>query len=432
MNKTYLCIAITALCTAASAEDSSHYMLSIEDLFSMADHANKIIRANNTAIEASQKAALAAKSAALPSIDASWQAGYIGNGMITDRNFTNRIAVQMPHLANNFSIEASQVIFAGGAINNAIKVADLQEQMAFLAAQQNKKQIRFLIAANYLELCRLKNQLKVLNSNIIQTQNALQTIYAKVKAGTALNSDALRYELQLENLYFAKKQLENSILLTNSQLISAAGLPKDAVIEPDSTISTTSRYIIASQYSNEDAMEVKIAANAENIAAYEQKIVRSEYFPSVVIFAGGYLNSPIMTEIPVLNNNFMYWAAGVSIKYSIGSLYKSRDKNSAAELSKRRAGEKKEAAMEHSLLQIEEARVHYEESFVLLGTKEKSMELARANYDIIYKRYENDLALIIDLLDASAQKLDAELQTINARINIAYNFYKLKFAAGDI
>lgn len=47
-------------------------------------------------------------------------------------------------------------------------------------------------------------------------------------------------------------------------------------------------------------------------------------------------------------------------------------------------------------------------------------------------RYENDLALITDLLDAASQKLDTELQEINAKINIIYHYYKLQYISGTL
>jgi len=42
------------------------------------------------------------------------------------------------------------------------------------------------------------------------------------------------------------------------------------------------------------------------------------------------------------------------------------------------------------------------------------------------------MALITDMLDASNSKLEAELQLVNARINIVFNFYKLLYISGTI
>jgi outer membrane protein TolC len=63
-------------------------------------------------------------------------------------------------------------------------------------------------------------------------------------------------------------------------------------------------------------------------------------------------------------------------------------------------------------------------------TLKKSVELAHENYDIVSTRYSNDMALVTDLLDAATQRLDAELQLVNARINVLFNYYKLCETAG--
>ena len=45
---------------------------------------------------------------------------------------------------------------------------------------------------------------------------------------------------------------------------------------------------------------------------------------------------------------------------------------------------------------------------------------------------KNQLALITDMLDASNIRLNAELQEVDARINIIYAYYKLNFIAGAL
>lgn len=60
------------------------------------------------------------------------------------------------------------------------------------------------------------------------------------------------------------------------------------------------------------------------------------------------------------------------------------------------------------------------------------MELARQNYQVVNNRYLNQLALITDMIDATNMKLDAELGEVDARINIAYAYYKMKYIAGQL
>ena len=56
-------------------------------------------------------------------------------------------------------------------------------------------------------------------------------------------------------------------------------------------------------------------------------------------------------------------------------------------------------------------------------------EFALAQLELLFS---NQLALITDMIDASNIKLNAELQEVNARINIAYTYYNVRYAAGNI
>lgn len=47
-------------------------------------------------------------------------------------------------------------------------------------------------------------------------------------------------------------------------------------------------------------------------------------------------------------------------------------------------------------------------------------------------RYNNDLVLVTDLADADILKLSAEIQLVNAQINIIYSYCRLLYAAGTL
>ena len=67
-----------------------------------------------------------------------------------------------------------------------------------------------------------------------------------------------------------------------------------------------------------------------------------------------------------------------------------------------------------------------------LETQQKSVELARQNYEVVNSRYLNQMALVTDMVDASNLRLNAELKEVDARINIVYAYYRMKYVAGDI
>jgi outer membrane protein TolC len=53
------------------------------------------------------------------------------------------------------------------------------------------------------------------------------------------------------------------------------------------------------------------------------------------------------------------------------------------------------------------------------------VELASKNYNVTLSRYNNGLATITDMLDASNTKLNAEILLVDSKINLLYNYLKI-------
>ena len=148
--------------------------MTIEEMFELADANSRGIRMFRLAEEEAGQAVKVARNAQLPSIDVSVSASYLGDAWLADRDFTNGENAAMPHFGNNFAIEASQVIYAGGAITSRIAIAKLQQQLAELDKEKNRQDIRFLLVGNYLEMYKLQNQAEVYRKNIEQTRKLVE------------------------------------------------------------------------------------------------------------------------------------------------------------------------------------------------------------------------------------------------------------------
>ena len=81
---------------------------------------------------------------------------------------------------------------------------------------------------------------------------------------------------------------------------------------------------------------------------------------------------------------------------------------------------------------VHAAYVNLQTARTQLQTCEKSVQLATENYDVVSNRYKNGLAIVTDLTDAANMKLDAQLALVNARINVAFSFYNLKYVTASL
>lgn len=283
---------------------------------------------------------------------------------------------------------------------------------------------------------KLKNQAEVYRRNIEQTRKLLSDITAKQVQGLALKNDITRYELQLKSLELALTQIQNGILITNDQLVTVLGLPQETIIDVDTCLLDRLPELSGELYWQESALTLspdlqQMKLNIKQ-SRYNEKIIKSERLPSLALIAGEHFDGPITIEVPPINKNLNYWYVGIGLKYDIASLYKSGKKARQARLSTQKAVEKDLLLQENTRTSIKEDYIHFREAFTVYDTQEKSLELAEQNYKVVNNRYLNDLALITDMLDASNSKLSAELQVVNARINILFNYYKLKKVSGNL
>lgn len=163
-----------------------------------------------------------------------------------------------------------------------------------------------------------------------------------------------------------------------------------------------------------------------------ESIAKAQRLPSVGIQAGWSLDGPILSEVPPINRNISYWYVSLGVKYSISSLYKAKKSIALAKATTFKAQNELKSAAEDIEMNVNADYIRYNEALEELKSRTKGVELAMRNYSTVSTRYNNDIALITDLLDAAASRLDAEQQLVNARINIIYMYYKLLFTSGII
>lgn len=425
-----LCFAV--LCgRCVYAQQPMERVLGIEEMFRLADANSKSIQTYDIGKEAADQALKAAKARRLPDVDVSLSFSYLGDGRLWDRDFSNGMNIPMPHFGNNFALEAQQVIYAGGAINSSIALAELEQQMAGLDWQKNRQEIRFLLAGYYLNLYKLDNQVRVLQKNLYLTGQVIRNMEARRAQGTALKNDITRYELQQETLKLQLAQVQDARKIMNHRLVTTLHLPAGTKIIPDTTLLDADVRTLAEQDWQQMAAQgnagLRQAELAVRMSEQHVKLERSERLPKVALVAAEHLDGPITIEVPVLDNNFNYWYVGVGVKYSLSSLFKNNRKLKQARLNVRRAREEYELAQEQVENAVQAGYVDFLTSFTDLRTQEKSVELADENYNVTSNRYKNELALLTDMLDASNMKLSADLGLVNARINVVYNYYKMKY-----
>ena len=435
---TVICFVAVRVYPASTGYGSSSLKqeLTLRQIFDLADINSKSIRLKKLAIDEATQGINVAKSDKLPSVNAEMSLSYIGDGVMTDRNFSNALHADMPHFGNSFVLKASQTIYSGGAMSRRIDNARLLKRKAEAEYVINRQDIRFILVGYFLDLYQLHNQKTVYEKNIGQTEHLLKDIKASYRQGTALRSDITRYELQLQNLELELTALNNHIDILSHKLATIIGLESDIMIKPDTTgmAGLTTEFKSETMWNEHigNAPDVVLADIRVSQEKNSLQLIRSTLRPHVNVFAATDFTGPILIEVPPLNNNFGYWHAGVGISYNIDALYKSKKKIRQAHSAILRQEESRLLKEEETENNIHEAYVKMNEARVRLRTQRKSVQLARENFNIVRQRYINGLSLITDMLDASNTLLDMEIRLENYKADILYRYYQLEKLTGRL
>lgn len=407
--------------------------LTLTDVFTRIENENQTMSMLRTAQEAAEEGIKSAKNSRYPEINAELNVSYIGDSFLTDRNFSNYTKAPSPHFGNGFTLEAQQVVYAGGAVNAAVKMAEHEGHMSEAVISKSRQGLRLMAAGEYLDLFRTDNSIKVYKENIALTTKLIEEINARREQGLALAADVTRYELRLEMLKLDLVRLQNTRESMNYRLVNSLGLPEGTVISStlgdDEDMRDRSRQNWQ-EIAADASPEMKVSGIKADMALTRQKLVRSERLPKIAVVAYENFNGPITFEIPPIDKNLNIWYVGLGIRYNFSSLYKSGHKLKQAALEVRQTEQTKNVTEENLRNDVQKAYADYMQSYVELETRGKSLQLADENYERIHDRYMEQLVLVTDMLDAFNMKLDAELGVSAANAEIQYRLCCLRYAAG--
>ena len=410
--------------------------MTVNELFELVESNSKTLQSQKISVEFAQKGIEVARTARLPEVNASAALSLNGDVLVTDRDFTHWEGYGAPRWGNSLAVEAQQVVYAGGAIDAGIRLAELQAEQATVGVSQSREQQRFLALGQYLDIFKMRNREQVIVKNIDLTQRLITDIQAKYEQGMALKNDVTRYELQLETLCLQLKKLQDQRTILNHQLVNQLGLPDGTVIVPDEGIINQSYSDYGEAMWQDQALAespmMRQVALSRQMADQELRIARSDKLPKIALVVADNFSGPFTQDIPPINKNINYWYLGVGVKYSLSSLFKSGKKIDQTLVRTRQAEQAREVVAEQLNNQVQQAYTYYQQAYVELETQRKSVELALQNYQVINDRYLSQLALVTDMIDASNVKLNAELNEVDARVGIAWAYYRLKYVAGTL
>lgn len=417
----------------SSAQQSAR-LLSVDELFRLGTENSIRLKSTQLQEVIYSDREKSAHTDRLPDIQIGVSAGVIGQPVIFQRGLSHPSRPETPNWSQNYNINLTQPLYQGGKIQGKIRQAELNRQIATLAATDDEAEIKLMLLQQYMTLFGYYKQRNVLARNIEESERRLKDIRRMKEEGIVTRNDEIRSELQLTNDRLAYQEAENSIAITSQQLDILLGLDELQLIMPDTTLLYTAVSLsdydsyVELAYNNYPGMQ--IARHQTLLAENNIRLTRANYLPTLALHAGNTLARPLSSTLADLYNN--NWNIGLSLSYNLSSLYQNRHRMHEARQTVQLQKYAQDLLMQDIRIRIRTAYTRHREALNRVEALKLSISQAEENYRIVQNRYLNQLSILTDLLDASSVRLDAELQLTVARTQSIYTYYELQRACGQL
>jgi outer membrane protein len=215
-------------------------------------------------------------------------------------------------LANNYAVSSGVTIYNGDAINNNIKLSNLQIQSANQAVVENELDITLLIVQDYLNILLAKENVVYVEDLVKSTTAQVEQGKKEFEVGTIARNAYIELEAQLAADKYTLVTAQNAVRQNKLSLKQLLQLPlRDTfdVITPDTVIASQAVPNLDSveAYALQNRPEVKLGQLGIDIARYDLAIAKAGYLPLLTASATlstGFSNNGQNSYVQQLDDNF--------------------------------------------------------------------------------------------------------------------------------
>ncbi len=422
------------LFASTSQAQSDTLFLTVDRLFEWGLQQSLQLQADALHETVTQERAKDARAQQWPDLDVGLRGGFVGQPVVFRRGLSDAYRPDAPDWSQNYALDFSQPIYQGGKLRYVVRKADLEHTLSTMQTATDKADLKLTLLDEYMQLFSLYRQQQVLTRNIEESQRRLQDIRRMKEEGLITTNDVLRSEMQLTDDELSLQEAENGIVLASQRLDIRLGLNETLLIRPDTTLLylpvTLAPYEQYVEEAYRDDPFMRQLRMQTDLAINDVSLARSTMRPNISLYASNTLARPISRTLEDMYNN--NWNVGVSLSMPLFSFYKSHHKVKTSQLAVTLSQNTEEQEKQRIRLRVRTAYLRHQEARHQVEALQLSAQQAQENYRIMQNRYMNQVAILTDLLDANAVRLEVELQLTAARTRVIYTYYELLRACGRL
>jgi len=231
----------------------------------------------------------------------------------------------------SLSVQATQIVFAGGRVVSQIRSADFQRDASYYAFRNTIDQIIATVKQQFYQILLNRALVGVQQESVKLLQSQLQDQQNRFEAGTVPRFNVLQAQVALSNQYPILITAQNNYRVSQLQLAKTLGLdfdpnrgdspPLEAMGElryqPRSIPLARAIELAKERRPFLKQQKANMLSNAEQV-----RVARAGYFPQLSVTAGeDFRSSPISENIDAVRSGYVFGGTGTWAIWDWGATY---------------------------------------------------------------------------------------------------------------
>ena len=337
----------------------------------------------------------------------------------------------------DFTLGASIPLYSGGKLKFGEKVARINTAIEELNVKKTAREVRMEIITAYMQISHLLSQQNLYKAKMKEDSVVIKQVRSLSKNGLVTDNEILRTELQLSNHRMTLITINNDIDIVEHQLATILAMPDGVKINIDTTgLIASAVPLPALEQAKQDAInsdeQLSIAIKNIDISELERKLARADYLPQIALKGEYFLQYPNLRFFPPEPYNYTMGMVGVDLTFSLSGLFKNKARVNARKEEIRQSMLERDAIKDRLSHSVYEAHKKLAEVQSQTIIAQQAIAQASENYRIVKNKYENQLSLITELIDADNSLLEAQSNLISTRVNLQLKYYQLQYIIGKL
>lgn len=311
-------------------------------------------------------------------------------------------------------LSANVTLWDGGVQRQNVRQAKASQTTVEASMERTRQLLAYEVTNAYVRVLRARRSLEVANRQLEQAQGQKAMVEAKVEAGAAAEVDVFPIEVQIANARVNQIRAHSDIRVAASALRNAMGLESGEVPELEE---------VPEKLADAPALEECRALALENRPEVRQTEATLERNRASLTLAR-------LRTLPQLTSNARYqrglasstidrqWSINAALSWNFFDRGDRADIDAAS--ANLRAADLQRAQLIKDIgSEVEQAHLALAGARERVAAAEVSLQLARKNLEVAEAKYQADLAIPLEIVDAQVAASNAELQWIEAR----YDYY---------